>query len=87
MKKLYIITGAKGHLAGTIIRKLRKTDCLIRGLILPSENGNDDCQLKYYKGDVTGLDSMDEIFSNIAGYEVIVIHVAGVISIGKTFLS
>lgn len=81
MKKLYIITGAKGHLAGTIIRKLMKNDCLIRGLILPTENGNDDSKLKYYKGDVTILDSMNEIFSNIAGYEVIVIHTAGIISI------
>lgn len=49
MKKLYIITGAKGHLAGVIIRKLRKTDCFIRGLILPAENGKDDSHLKYYK--------------------------------------
>ena len=27
MKQLYIITGAKGHLASTIIRYLRKQDC------------------------------------------------------------
>ena len=41
MKRLYIITGAKGHLAGTIIRALRGTDCYIRGLILPSETADD----------------------------------------------
>ncbi len=42
MKRLYIITGAKGHLAGTIIRCLRNEDCHIRGLILPTESGEDD---------------------------------------------
>lgn len=35
MKRVYIITGAAGHLAGTIIQYLRKTECEIRGLILP----------------------------------------------------
>lgn len=47
MKKLYIITGAAGHLASTIIKYLRNTDCLIRGLILPSESGEDDRQITY----------------------------------------
>ena len=47
MRQLYIITGAKGHLASTIIRYLRKQDCEIRGLILPSETGEDDEQLTY----------------------------------------
>lgn len=52
MKRLYIITGAKGHLASTILRYLRKEPCLIRGLILPMEEGEDDAQITYYKGDV-----------------------------------
>ena len=30
MKRVYIITGAAGHLAGTIIQYLRKTECEIR---------------------------------------------------------
>ena len=47
MKQLYILTGAAGHLASTIIRYLRGTDCLIRGLILPSESGGDDEQITF----------------------------------------
>lgn len=35
MKKMYIITGATGHLGNTIIRMLKKTDIAVRGLILP----------------------------------------------------
>ena len=60
MRQLYIITGAKGHLASTIIRYLRKQDCEIRGLILPSETGEDDEQLTYYKGDVTKPETLDD---------------------------
>lgn len=82
MKRLYIITGAKGHLASTIIRYLRKENCHVRGLILPAESGEDDRQITYYRGDVTRLESMDEIFSDIECNEVFVIHTAGIISIG-----
>ncbi len=82
MKKLYIITGAKGHLASTIIKYLRTTNCFIRGLILPNENGEDDRQLTYYKGDVTKMESLEKIFSDIECNEVIVIHTVGIISIG-----
>ncbi len=82
MKRLYIITGAAGHLASTIIRYLRGTDCLIRGLILPSESGGDDEQITYYKGDITRMESLEQIFSDLACSEVIVIHAAGIVSIG-----
>lgn len=81
MKRLYIITGAKGHLAGTIIRYLRKTDCHIRGMILPTENGEDDRQIAYYRGDVTKPETLDAIFAGTECNEVIVIHTAGIISI------
>ena len=83
MKRVYIITGAAGHLAGTIIQYLRKTECEIRGLILPSENGESDSQITYYKGDITKPESLEEIFSGLSGAEVIVIHAAGLISIGS----
>lgn len=84
MKRLYIITGAKGHLASTIIQYLRSEDCLIRGLILPTEDGEDDQQLAYYKGDVTRPETLTALFSDIEHNEVIVIHAAGIISIADT---
>ncbi len=83
MKRLYIITGAIGHLASTIIKYLKKEDCAVRGLILPDENAEDEANVKYYKGDITKIDSLEEIFSDTDGYEVIVIHVAGLISIAR----
>ena len=83
MKRVYIITGAAGHLASTIIKYLRDADCQIRGLILPSEQGKDDRQITYYKGDITKMESLEEIFSGLEGAEVIVLHTAGIISIGE----
>lgn len=80
-KKLYIITGANGHLASTIMKYLRKENCLIRGLILPSERNEDNGNIKYYKGDVTKIESLEPIFQDTEDYEVIVIHAAGIISI------
>ena len=81
MKRLYIITGANGHLASTIIRYLKDTDCEIRGLILPIEHGQDDIVLSFFKGDITDIASLQEIFTNLRGYEVVVIHAAEMISI------
>ncbi len=83
MKRLYIITGAKGHLASTIIKYLKNTDCHIRGLILPTETGKDDKNITYIKGDVTNTDSLDTVFADTEGYEVVVIHAAGIISIAE----
>lgn len=81
MKRLYIITGAAGHLAGTLIQYLRKEDCHIRGLILPTEEGTDDAQLTFYRGDVTQPETLVPLFANTECNEVIVIHTAGLISI------
>lgn len=81
-KRLYIVTGASGHLAGTIIQYLKEVDCHIRGLILPSESGADDKQITYYKGDVTKPESLEPLFANIECNEVTVIHAAGIVSIG-----
>lgn len=83
MKKLYIVTGAAGHLGSTIIRYLSGLDCLVRGLILPSEEGADGGNITYYKGDVTKPDTLEPIFSRTAGCSVIVIHAAGLISIAN----
>lgn len=83
MKKLYIVTGAAGHLGSTIIRYLSRLDCLVRGLILPSEKASDGGNITYYRGDVTKLDTLEPIFSRTGGYSVIVIHTAGLISMAN----
>lgn len=82
MTTTFIITGANGHVAQTIIRKLKKEDCVIRGLLLPSENNQDADNVTYFKGDVTEPESMREVFTGIDAKNTVVIHAAGIISIG-----
>ena len=82
-RKVYIVTGANGHLAGTIIRYLERKDCLIRGLLLPSEENTDREKVSYYKGDVTVPKTMEAIFSGLECHDIIVIHAAGLVSIGN----
>lgn len=83
MKKTYIVTGACGHLGSTIIRILENKDCEVRGLILPSEVGEDRKNIRYYKGDVCKPETLEQLFENKNGEELIVIHTAGIIDISK----
>ena len=39
MERLYLITGANGHLGNTVIRQLLARGEKVRGLILPTESG------------------------------------------------
>ena len=81
MKKVYLITGAAGHLARATIEKLRRQDCRIRGLILPGEPGTSDGQITYFRGDVTKPDTLDAFFSGLEDSQVIVLHMAAIVSI------
>ena len=83
MKGLYIVTGANGHLGGTIIRMLRKESASIRGLILPSEKAKGDANIQYFKGDIRRIDSLRPLFEGIRGQDVTVLHTAGVIDISE----
>lgn len=81
MNKVFLITGAAGHLASFTISLLKERGHYVRGLILPFESGVDDERVTYYKGDVTRIDSMDDFFSGLEGCEVTVIHLAAIVSI------
>ncbi len=83
MISTYIITGANGHVAQTIIGKLKSEECQVRGLILPSESNNDQDNVKYYKGDITKPDTLKDIFTGIDSQTTVVIHAAGLITIGN----
>ena len=77
----YIITGACGHLARTIIKLLSKTKCRIFGLILPGQTPEKNEQVSYYYGDVTLPDTLDPLFADARSKDTVVIHAAGLISI------
>ena len=64
MKKMYIVTGADGHLGGTVVRMLEQEDCLVRGLILPGEEGVNRGNVVYYRGDVRRRETLLPLFEN-----------------------
>lgn len=80
MNKIFIVTGANGHLGNTILRCIDKRKNQVRGLILPGETPH-LAGVNYYFGDVTKPDTLRPIFENTFGLEVYVIHTAGIISI------
>lgn len=81
MKKLFIITGANGHLGKNIIRILLKQDVLIRGLILPLDQVQVTESIVYIRGDVCDPQSLHQLFDDCDQYETYVIHTAGIIQI------
>ena len=81
--RLYIITGANGHLGNTIIRLLEKRDVLVRGLILPSETAKNHRNITYIKGDVRDRSTLLPLFEDCQDMEVTVIHTAGIIDISE----
>ena len=79
--KLYLVTGATGHLGSTIINKLHAAGCNYRALVLPGENIPD--YKESFVGDVRSKESMRAFFSNPTNSELIVIHTAGIVSISS----
>lgn len=84
MRKLFIITGAAGHLGSTIIRLLSRGDVDIRGLILPNEQPAPRPNTTYIPGDVRQVESLRPLFADLEAYDAVyVLHTAGIISIAQ----
>ena len=65
MRRVYIITGANGHLGNTLIRILRKTEVEIRGLLLPTEYRKERENIHYFHGDVRDTDTLRPLFEGL----------------------
>ena len=88
MNRLYLVTGACGHVGNTLVKQLVANGEKVRGLVLPKE---DDAPLaglpvELVRGDVRDVKSLEPFFDG-AGYdEVVCIHTAGIVSIASKFL-
>ena len=82
MKKIFIVTGANGHLGGTIVRILSKQpNIFVYGMVLPGVECADSDKVKYYHADVRFPEQMEQMFFDAAGSDVYVIHTAGIVDI------
>lgn len=87
MERLFIITGADGHLGGTLIRLLRRRKAMVRGLVLPGHMSPVGDGVTYFQGDVCQPESLEPLFQDIpAGTWVCLIHTAGIVDISGEVL-
>lgn len=79
---IYIITGAGGHLGGTLLRKLDASgETMVRGLLLPGEPHIKYPYVNYIYGDVRDIDSLRPLFAETHGEPITLIHAAGLVDI------
>lgn len=87
-ERIYIVTGAAGHLGSHVVRILLEQGHEVRALVLPGENcpcfiDMNRHMLKTYTGDVCIPASLDPLFSTEGRKEFIVIHCAGIVTIAR----
>ena len=89
MDKLYLVTGANGHLGYSVVSLLRKQAKHVRGLILPRDTDQRLIELgvDIYRGDVTHIESLTPFFdltnTPYQPKDIILIHTAGIVSISN----
>ncbi|MEQ8201173.1 MAG: NAD-dependent epimerase/dehydratase family protein [Syntrophomonadaceae bacterium] len=84
MDKLYVVTGAAGHLGSAIILQLIRNRQTVRALVMPMEKHIPE-NAEIYFGDVRDKESIEPCFENLNGRELIIIHCAGIVSIATKF--
>lgn len=79
---LYIVTGAAGHLGGTVVRLLHKRGRGSRA----AAPGRDAAVagLPYVYGDVRDVGSLRPLFEDAGADRIAVIHTAGIVGIADT---
>lgn len=85
--RIFIVTGATGHLGNTIVRNLLFAGEMVRGLVLPHDKSEalTGLSLEIIEGDVREYETLTPLFKNPDGCDLIVFHCAGVVSIASKF--
>lgn len=85
MDELFLVTGAAGHLGGTIVKKLLETGKKVRILVLPDEKHIPEGVSEVFFGDVRDAKSIEPAFVHGENERLIVIHCAGIVSIASKY--
>ncbi len=86
MARIYIVTGAGGHLGGAVLGLLARGAGAdeLRGLLLRGEPRPDLPGVRFIEGDVRAPDTLRPLFEHAPGDELYVIHAAGIVSIADS---
>lgn len=83
--KLWIITGANGHFANTLVRELVRQKQSVLGFVLPNDKSRalDGLDISIVKGDITHQEEIEQLIDNagVNPSEVCLVHAAGIVSI------
>ena len=87
VRRLYLVTGAAGHLGNTVVRMLAEKGKKVRSLVLPGEKHIEAVSAlsEIFTGDVRDKVSMRTFFQTDDDIQKIVIHCAGIVSIASKF--
>jgi dihydroflavonol-4-reductase len=83
MNRIYLITGAAGHLGSVVARRLLDKEETVRALVLPGEKHIPQ-NAQIFFGDVRSKESLKQCFEGIEKQELIVIHCAGIVPIASS---
>ncbi|HHW93299.1 MAG TPA: NAD-dependent epimerase/dehydratase family protein [Clostridiaceae bacterium] len=84
---VWLVTGASGHLGNNVVRALKDMGQHVRAFIIEQDipPALEDLDIEYVRGDITDRDAVDPLFADTEGLDVIVLHLAGYVTIyGKT---
>ena len=89
MKKhtTYIVTGAAGFLGGTVCRVLAERGEIVRAFILPGDKAKEylPSAVEVVEGDLCDKDSLEELFAVNDESDVIVLHIASIVTVNPEF--
>ena len=83
MRRIHLVTGASGHLGNVLCRRLIEKGEAVRALILPGDKapGLDQLDLEICRGDLRSLSDLERFFSGLEGKEILLWHLASVVTI------
>ena len=86
IKRIYIVTGAAGHLGGAITDKLSNQGKTVYILCLPGEEHIPQGKnIKVFYGDVRDIGSLTGMFEKCKRCDVTLIHCAGIVTISSRY--
>ncbi len=85
MNRIYIVTGANGHLGSAVVSQLSAMGKTCRALVLPNESTDklNNCNCEIYRGDVLNPDSLKQLFTFDSDTQAVVIHCAGIVTVSS----